>query len=201
MGNLIHLNGNQLCVIDVETTGLIPFHHEITEICILPLDEKLEVRRDIPPFDVRMKVEFEDRIDWEAFRITKIDFYKLQQTGIDKYQAADLFERWVEKFKLRFNKRISPLAHNWCFDQMFVRDWLGNGSYEDVIDGRYRDTQALALYLNDVADLKVEQNPFNKVNLGWLAKTLDIENPRSHSALGDCITTAAVYKRLIQGMY
>ena len=201
MGNLIHLNGNQLCAIDVETTGLIPFHHEITEVCFLPLNEKLEIRKDIPPFDVRLKIEYEDRIDWEAIRLTKIDFYKLQQTGLDKWMAAELFEHWIKKFKLQFNKRISPLAHNWTFDQMYVRDWLGNATFEDIVDGRFRDTQSTALYLNDVADFKVEQVPFAKVNLSWLAKQMNIVNPRAHSALGDCITTAEIYKRLVQRMF
>ena len=200
MSSLIHLNGNQLCAIDVETTGLVPFYNEIVEVCFLPLDSNYQVRQDIPPFDMKLKVEFEERIDWEAFRVTKIDFFKHQQVALDKYTAASLFEQWIEKFKLQFNKRISPLAHNWAFDQMFIRDWLGNGLYEDVIDGRFRDTLAVSLYLNDVADTAAEQLPFAKNNLPWLAKQLDIQHHRAHSALGDCIVTAEIYHRFVQKM-
>ena len=194
---MIHLNGNVLCAIDVETTGLKAGHHEIVQVCFLPLDGDLKPRRDVVPFDLNLKVEFEDRIDWDAFRVTKINFFKHQQTAMDKYEAADLFDGWVQKLKLPERKRISPLAHNWIFDAGFIKDWLGPTSFETVIDGRYRDTMTLALGINDIYDRNNEPIPFPKVNLSYIASQLKIAHENAHSALGDCVVTAEVYKGLL----
>lgn len=197
--NLLHLNGNVLCAIDCETTGLIPGKHEIVEICFLPLDANLKPKRDIVPFDIQIRPDNTDDIDWDSFKVTKIDFARLCQSGIDKYDAADLFERWAEKLQLAMNKRISPLAHNWVFDSAFIRAWLGPKTYEYYIDGRYRDVMSTGLYLDDVEDRKNERIPFPKVNLSYMASQLRVPHERAHSALGDCITTAEVYRELVYG--
>ena len=197
--SLIHLNGNILCAIDCETTGLDPNVHEIVEVCFLPLNSNLEPRRDIVPFDIQIRPENLDIIDFDAFKINKIDFYKLCQTAMDKHQAADLFESWANKLNLAHSKRISPLAHNWLFDAQFIKSWLGPKTYEFYIDGRYRDTLCASLYENDKADRRAECVPFSKVNLTWLATTLKIEHERAHTALGDCLVTAQVYRDMVRG--
>jgi DNA polymerase III epsilon subunit-like protein len=198
-GSMIHLNGNLLCVVDCETTGLDPYEHEIMEICFLPVDSKLDVRKDIIPFDVQIKPE--NDIDPDAVKINKIDLMKIYQTGLDKYDAAELFVEWAEKLKLPPRKRISPLAHNWAFDQSFIKQWLGKKTYELYIDGRYRDTMVTGLYLNDVADNVNERYPFPKVNLSYMAATLKLDSDKSHRAMSDCLTTLQIYKELIRGKY
>ena len=193
---MIHLNGNLLCAIDVETTGLDPQKHEITEICILPLDNNMEVRRDVVPFNIFMKPEKIQNIDWDAITVTQTDFMKLCQVGMDKWEAADLFEEWFAKLQLPERKRISPLAHNWPFDREFIKEWLGVTSFESHIDGRFRDSMALALAINDEYDAKNEPIPFPKVKLSYIASTLKIDFDKIHNALDDTVLTAKVYKQL-----
>jgi DNA polymerase III epsilon subunit-like protein len=198
---MLHLNGNVLVVCDVETTGLRAGYNEITQVAFLPLGPDLKPKRDIVPFDLLLKIEHEERIDWDALRVTKTDFFKHQQVAMCKYEAADLFEDWVQKLKLPERKRISPLAHNWKFDQSFIVDWLGHASFELFFDGRARDTMEAALYINDVYDNRNEPIPFPKVNLSYIASMLKIPHDRAHNALADCVITAEVYRLLVAGKY
>lgn len=194
----VHLNGNVICVIDVETTGLDPEIHEIMEVCFLPLDSTLKPRKDIIPFEVQIKPEHPETADMDAVKISKMDFLKLCETGLDPYIAGDLFLHWIEKLKLPERKRLSPLAHNWKFDQAFIKVWLGETAFSTYIDGRSRDTMEVALFLNDRADRRNEEIPFPKVNLGYLASQLKIPHNRAHRALDDCVVTAEVYRHFVK---
>jgi len=192
-----HLNGNLLCAVDVETTGVNFDRHEIMEVAFLPLDSNLDPLRGVPIFDMLLKPEFPDRIDPDVFRVTHIDRTELMLNGMDKWRAADLFTEWFEKLGLPMNKRIVPLAHNWQFDSAFIKKWLGFTAYDLMIDGRYRDTMCVSLWMNDRADILNEPCPFQKNNLGYLALNLGISSEGAHRALNDCIMTAKIYKQMV----
>lgn len=124
-----------------------------------------------------------------------------QQSAINKHDAADLFERWVEKLDLPERKRISPLAHNWPFDRSFIMDWLGPKTFGIYVDGRFRDTMSTAIAINDIYDFVNEPTPFAKVNLGYLASSLKMKHVGAHNALADCAMTVKVYKTLMNRYY
>jgi len=196
-----HLNGNQICVIDTETTGLDPFYHEMIQIAILPLDANLDPRQDVIPFYISLKPDHPERIDREAMKVNKI--MDLTKNGFDRLKAIDLLEEWVTKLKLPCTKygtpkRITPLGQNYTFDKTFIQAWMGNKSYEAFFHYHYRDTMIAANYLNDRAAFHAEVVPYSKVGLQWLCHQHKIENVRAHDALSDCVATAAVYKKMCQ---
>jgi DNA polymerase III epsilon subunit-like protein len=200
-----HWNGHQLVAVDVETTGLDPFYHEICQICILPLDSNSVPRRGIMPFYVELKIDYPERTDLEAMSVSRANLVKIQRRGFDKEAAKDLLEDWIKKLKLPVTsggrpKMLIPLAHNWPFDRAFIQAWLGTSLFNDIFWGHYRDTMQTALYLNDKAAMHAEKVPFNKVSLRWVATQLNVEHPlsKAHDALQDCITTAACYRKLLQ---
>lgn len=198
---MIHLNGNVLCAIDIETTGLDPDKNEIYEISILPLDFKIEPRTDILPFDTILQPQKVDNIDWEGMRKNNNQeaVVKACTKGLDPYTAADCLVDWFSRLKLPEKKKIVPLAHNWAgIDKIFIQKWLGPLTFDSIFHFHPRDTMLAALYLNDRADALVEQVPFPKVNLSYLTTVLKIETfGRSHTALEDCVNTAKVYKKLL----
>lgn len=194
----IHLNGNIFCAVDTETTGLDSEKNSIIEVCLLPLNSDYSINKSVLPFNMIFQPIPGKAVDREAMQINKINLPKLMADGVDAYKTADLMVEWFEKLKLAQYKRIIPIAQNWPFDRAFLTAWLGRLTYENIFDRHYRDTMALAASHNDMADLRGQKIPFPKISLGALAKRFGIENPDPHRALGDCVTTAAVYKNLLK---
>ena len=196
-----HLNGNQICVIDTETTGLDPFHHEVIQVAILPLDSNLNIRKDVIPFYITLRPDYPERIDREAMQVNRLT--ELTKNGFDRLKALDMLEEWISKLGLPVtkwgrSKQITPLGQNYTFDKAFLQAWMGNNFYETYFHYHYRDTMIAANYLNDRAAFHAEVVPYSKVGLQWLCKQHHIENPKAHDALGDCAATAAVYKKMCQ---
>lgn len=200
---MVHWNGNQLCVIDTETTGLDPTIHEMIQICILPLDSDCLPRQDVIPFYIELKPDNPEAVSREALRVHGIDIRKICASGMDRLAAIDLFEDWFKKLGLPttrggYPKRIMPLGQNYAFDKAFMLKWLGFATYEEYFFYHYRDTMIAALFLNDQAAVHGEDVPFKKVNLSWLAKETSVQIDRAHDALQDCLATAGVYRQLIR---
>lgn len=198
-----HWNGNQLCAIDVETTGLDPWYHEIIQLAIVPLDAWVKPRTDVLPFNVYLLPEYPDRVSPDAKRINQDKWEKIQRYGIDSEKVKDLLEDWLNKLKLPCTKwgtpkRIIPLAHNYAFDKQFIVRWLGMDLYNQWFDSRHRDTLQVSCYLNDLANMQNEVVPFSKQTLTWLCKKLSVEIIGAHDALVDSVSTAECYRKMLQ---
>lgn len=200
-----HLNGNLLCAIDTETTGLDCTMHEMIQIAIVPLDNNIEPIRTIPPFYIEIKPEHPERITKEAMSVNMIDMAKICDRGHDRIKAIDLLESWIDKLGLSYTKygnrrKIVPLGQNYQFDRGFISAWLGHKMYEELFHYHYRDTMIAANFINDRAAFMAEPVPFVKTNLQWLAQKLNIQTDKAHDALQDCLTCAGVYKKLLTSM-
>lgn len=212
---MINLNDNLMCAIDVETTGINPVKHDIIEIAIVPLQNNLDPWTKIMPFHLKLKPESPDNIDWEAIKVARTYDESLDQTdinlsktrileclrvGVEATRAADLLVEWFEDIGLKSKKRLVPLAHNWLFDSSFIKAWIGEANYDYIFDVRFRDTMVIAAFLNDFAEWSLRfQIPFHKLKLSLLANKLGIEQYNAHNALDDAVTTAKVYKQILQG--
>lgn len=196
--SMIHLNGNLLCAVDVETTGLDHTKHDVIQIAILPLDSSIKPLKTIHPFYMDMKPKRPETIDKKAATVHGMGMMELIQRGIDPWKAVDLFEEWFYRLNLPVGKKIVPLAHNWVFDREFIREWLGGPkNFENFFDHHYRDSMAAALYLNDRAEQHVERIPIPKVSLSYCCSVFSVNNLKAHDALQDCAATAEVYRRML----
>jgi len=190
-----HLNGNLLCAVDVETTGLIAGTHDIVQIAILPLDAHIKPLQTVMPFYINMKPKRLENVDKMASKIHRINMAKLIIEGFDAFKAADMLDEWFERLRLPVGKKIVPLAHNWVFDRSFIIEWLGPLSFEHLFDWRYRDSMVAASFVNDRCDHHNERYAYPKLSLSYCCTQLRVNNINPHDALSDCAATAEVYRR------
>ena len=99
-----HWNGDQMCVMDTETTGLDPNWHEMIQIALLPLDSNLNVRKDVLPFYIELIPEHPERADPEAMSVNKQKFTDIAIRGHDREAAKDLLVEWIKKLGLPCTK-------------------------------------------------------------------------------------------------
>jgi len=198
-----HWNGKQMVVIDCETTGLDPHWNEIIQLAILPVDSNINIRKDVHPFYIEMKVEWPERVEPKAMAVNKLKFADIQNRGTDPDKAKDMLEDWIDKLDLPYQKfganrcRLIPLGHNYAFDRSFLQEWLSVEQYSKWFDGQFCDTQYAASYMNDRAAMHGEKVPFSKINLSYLCSTLKLPHERAHDALQDCVATARVYQQML----
>ena len=196
---MIHLNSNILCTVCIDTTGEIVGIHDLIQICILPLNFTIDPNPNILPFDCILKPErFFDDPSIKIRRREKLA--KCITSGLDPLIASDLLMQWFKSLNLPEGKKIMPLSFSWANQKAFIAEWLGMSTFNYIFDYRYRDILTTALYLNDKADVEIEQCPFPKVDLTYLCKTLKLDFEADHQVdvTYDCGIVAAAYKQLLK---
>jgi DNA polymerase III epsilon subunit-like protein len=195
---LLHLNGNLLCSVDLETTGRRAGYHEIIQIACVPLNSELKPSATIRPFYMEMKPDFPERAEAQALHKNHLSLTDLLQCAPSQDRVRDLFTEWFEGLDLPFKKSLVPLAHNWAFEASWLKEWLGITLFDDIWFSHARDGMLLAIAINDRAAMRGEAIPFNRVGLGSLCNKFHVVNANAHDALADALAEAEIYRALLQ---
>lgn len=194
----VHLNGNIMCAIDIETSGLVPGFHDIWQIAIIPVAPNLEVNKQLRYFTAKMQLRRPQNVDPQAMSQNQIA--DVTNNGSDSDRVEERLREWFESLPLLPGKRIVPLGHNYAnHDRPFIMDWLGGpASYQEFFRSDHRDTMTFALMLNDVADWHNEKIPFPKWGLNYLCRYLGFPQEGAHDAIMDALTTIEVYRKMMR---
>ncbi len=196
-----HLNGNLLCSVDTETTGLRAGYHELIQLGVVPLDGDL--KPCLEPFDVTVQPEYNEHINKKAMKVNKI---KLNEVTLDRWDGQAMFENWFDKIVTENDfKKIAMLGHNLNFDIPFMKEFFDYSLEQPEKDNMFlwfdtkviRDTKRAAEYLNDLAYFRGLDFPFPKTNLKYLCSRFGISTENAHDALADAYHTAEVYRCLM----
>lgn len=191
-----HLNGNLLCSVDFETTGLRAGYHEPIQLAVVPLDSEMNPLKDVKPFNRYIRPEFPERAEKTAMQANGLDLNDLIIRALDPGQVEELLYEWYNELDLPFGKCLVPIAHNWPFEYSFFSQWLGVEMTSKLFRDA-RDTMQFAIALNDRAHFMGEPPPFNYLSLGWLCDHFQIQNYRPHDALADSIAGGELYRHLL----
>jgi DNA polymerase III epsilon subunit-like protein len=199
--SMLHMNGNLLCAIDVETTGLECGVHDVIELAIVPLNHLIEPFKKYKPLVMKIKPRRPENAVSRAMKKSGLTMTDIMMYGQDPWKAADIVEEWFEKLQLPVRHNIIPLAHNWPFDREFLIEWLGIKTFQYVFNGHYRDTMALAGFFNDRSYDQKKPYVYSKMGLEALCNRLGVDNKMPHRALYDCLATAEIYKKFVTQLH
>jgi DNA polymerase III epsilon subunit-like protein len=194
----MHLRGNLMAAIDLETTGTQPGWHEIIQIAVVPLDADFKPFDTVRPFYTHLKPLHPERISAGASSKHGISTEELLLHAPEPDRVADWLAEWFEKLQLPFKRSLIPLAHNWAFESSFLKAWLGVERVDTMFHSHARDSMLYAVALNDNAVCKGEEPPFERVSLSHLCRQMNITNENPHDALADCLAGADLYKTLLR---
>ena len=111
---MVHLNGNLLAAIDLETTGLQAGYHEPIQIAVVPLNSDIRPLEGVRPFYTTIKPLFPERQE-KAGYVHGLKMEDLILHSPEAGKVQDLLVEWWESLDLPFGKTLIPLAHNWAF--------------------------------------------------------------------------------------
>lgn len=198
MKSMQHLNSNILCAVDINTTGPIVGEHEVWEISVIPLDNLYRMDKRFFPFNTTIRPENSNNADPRY--VSKERLLKILK-GLDPMTVIDLFEDWFSKLNLPDRKKIMVISHDWVLKSAFLRHMFQSTLFDLYFHPWYRDLIPVSLYLNDNADMNIEQVPYPKSNLTFLATRLGLPFEDKLDTLNNANTIAQCYERIRKKMF
>ena len=182
-------------VLDTETTGLNPLKNNLLQIAALATDSKLNVlatfNQDIcPPIGTEF-CPISSKIH---------NFSKERINGGRDYQ--EVCDDFVTFIKTNFATKPVIIGQFYPFDYAFLNIALSKCDFfkDNLLGNNFIDTKALVNFANLKANLKNEKIPFENTSLsavGGLKDFFELKDFESHDALGDCLATLELLKKLI----
>jgi DNA polymerase III epsilon subunit-like protein len=174
-----------LAFIDVETTGLDPYTHEVIEIgCIIvergdngPADLKI-----IEELDIKVKPDHIETAEIGALRVNGYD----ASDWLFAYTQQQAFEMLAKK-----TQGCVFVAHNVAFDWNFIDSSFRRLNIDHGFTHHKLDTLSMAFQkFNGTDEIK-------HLSLRALCEHYGIQNEKAHSALPDVRAMIEIYKKLM----
>ncbi|MBI4068117.1 3'-5' exonuclease [Candidatus Kaiserbacteria bacterium] len=168
-----------LVFIDLETTGLSPFVHDIIEIAYLVVHHQtLKIEKE---FTAKIAPAHLERADADA--LTLVGYTE------EEWKQALSLSDVLAQLSTDASKAI-PVGHVVHFDLMFLWKAYADCGLEYPLDYHYLDTVSLAY-------AKLQENAPTHMGLTTLCKIFQIKRERAHRAMDDIKATYELFKKLV----
>jgi DNA polymerase III epsilon subunit family exonuclease len=166
--------------IDIETTGLNLFKHEIIEIGCVLTTPNLKI---IEKFELKIKPERIKDADSIALKVNHYNEKDWEQAlGLEK--AINIFSKKV--------KDCIMVGHNVIFDAGFLEYAFNKSKIKNPMHYHKLDTISIAW-------AKLHNDPkLEHLSLHEMCARFGIKNENAHSALSDAYATFELYKKLME---
>lgn len=188
-----------LLAIDIETTGLDPHHHEITQLAVILLDKRLNI---IDSFNSLVRIKHPERgieDGFNAFEYTGINPKELKKAPAPRTVVDKLTKFVKEKTGLKpeeFSK-ICLFGQNTKFDISFVVELFKKARRKYRFDFHDIDlVSAFTVYHLIRFDELPEQ-----VTLKYICNHFQSVNPKPHDAVSDITVEIAMFKHLMEQLH
>jgi DNA polymerase III epsilon subunit-like protein len=177
-------------VVDCETSGL---SHEKNKVLTVGLVDAEIGKNKFKINDTdHIKVKHDDyNANPFALRINKIDLKEHHKTAIYPKFACKKINQFINKNSL---SSCPVLGHNLKFDFRFLNALSAQGKARLSLSGNPIDTMAIWRNLKSSGHVP----SYLKSSLKEVSGFFNIGYENAHDALGDCMITAKVYKKLLE---
>jgi DNA polymerase III alpha subunit (gram-positive type) len=177
------MKGKKLAFVDIETTGVNPFKHEIIEIgCMMVRQNDDGTYTALEEFEVKVKPEHIESAEISALRVNGYDESQWLFAHSQK-EALTLISQKCEGAVM--------VAQNASFDYSFLAVGFGKYDVPDPFFYAKLDTIPLAY-------LRFKDDPdMDSFTLRKLCERFGIKNDKAHTAMADIRATFEVFKRLM----
>lgn len=206
-GSQRHVNNDIMCVIGYRTLfklHAVPLReNHLTELTLIPTDNQyslngkcsilsIKIRPDLPIEEVLHKENFLKR-NYSDSRIKE-----MYSTFVPFEESFQWFQRWYDKLPLIHNKKLAITTHDMPVLHTLLVNWFGELTYEQFFRHEYnRDISSMIHYLNDIAEYKGSEYPFNFTKLVYVLRTANIEDRNVKSGLGMARAIMLMYRKMI----
>lgn len=172
--------------IDIETTGLDWFNHEIVQIAVIPFENFKPVGKFVSyvkPLKPELATE-------EAMKINKLNLEDLKKAPTP-FQVKGMFLNWKNEM---FGEEtiFAPLGCNYGgLDGPMLKLFFSSDIYDLHFSHRVLDITSIGRFLIDTGDIK-------KVGFTNLLKYFNVECSNMHDAYSDAVATIEIYKKMVE---
>jgi DNA polymerase III epsilon subunit-like protein len=182
----MNLRDNSAVVIDIETSGVNPFRHDILSVGLVPIDPK------IAPMVVYVR---SDHIVWSDYARQIFDKYAVEWEAhaVSPHDACTKIEEYLTRAYP--GRPATPIGHNIGFDLAFLRKLAFLGGREQLAGLSHRavDTHTLLYVL--VLKGKLPESVLSSDG-AFRHFNIDVPEPIRHTAIGDAQATRELVLRL-----